>query len=194
MRALFALLALLLVTLSVGLSADAPVRPKTILVIRHAEKPASGPDLSPQGFERAEALPALFQKSDSRPEPFPTPDFIFATESSSSPDKSKRPVETVQPLAKKLGLDIDDKVKNDHFTKVADKLLNDKKYDGKTVLVCWHHGKIPHLLSALGVTPQPDDVPPGVFNQVWVVTFDAAGKAKLEERPQLLLPSDKEKK
>jgi hypothetical protein len=189
MRALFALLALLLVTLSLGLSADAPVRPKTILVIRHAEKPARGLDLSPQGFERAEALPALFQKSDSRPEPFPTPDFIFAAESS---DESKRPVETVQPLAKKLGLSIDDKVKDKHFVKVTDKLLNDKKYDGKTVLVCWHHGEIPNLLVALGVTPKPDDVPPNVFNQVWVVTFDAAGKAKLEQRPQLLLPSDKE--
>ena len=37
-----------------------PEPPKTILLIRHAEKPESGMDLAPAGFERAKVLAKLF--------------------------------------------------------------------------------------------------------------------------------------
>src|SRR5579883_1195338 len=67
---------------------DGKTFPARVLIIRHAEKPT--------GRERAAALYKLFEKSDGRPDPFPAPDFVFATEESKN---SRRPVETVTPLA-----------------------------------------------------------------------------------------------
>jgi hypothetical protein len=66
MRTLLA--AVVLVTCGV---ARADTYPAHILIIRHAEKPAEGSGLSPEGKARAPALPKLFMKSDDRPNPFP---------------------------------------------------------------------------------------------------------------------------
>src|SRR5438445_235430 len=84
--------------------ATAQAQPRQVLIIRHAEKPEGDSiHLSPEGQQRAEALLRLFTKSADRPDPFPTPDFIFATKKSSH---SNRPLETVLPLAKALNLDV----------------------------------------------------------------------------------------
>ena len=172
------------------LAADEPkTHPKTILVIRHAEKPDSGPELSDEGKQRAKALPDLFKKSASRPDPFPTPDVIFAAANSS---ESKRPFETVQPLAAKLDKEIHAKIKDKDFADLAAELTK-PKYDGKTVLICWHHGKIPELLHSLGVDPKPKKIGDDVFDRVWVVTYDEKGKAQLADKPQALLPTDSKK-
>jgi broad specificity phosphatase PhoE len=189
--------ATLLAALTAGcsLGADVPkTQPKTILVIRHAEKPADDADidLSPEGRKRADALPDLFQKSATRPDPFPTPDFIFATRASKH---SNRPVETVTPLAKKLNLVVNAKFADDAFPKLVEELYRNPQYDGKTVLICWHHGMIPELVGALGATGVPDKFKGSVFDQVWVVTFDQNGKAKpLVIRQQVLLPGDTREK
>src|SRR5262249_45772269 len=109
-----------------ALPADPVPRPKAILVIRHAEKPDDENDthLSEAGKKRAAALAGLFKKSPDRPDPFPTPDFIFATEASK---RSDRPVETVTPLAKSLMLEVHHKYANDEHEKLAAKLLSDPK-------------------------------------------------------------------
>ena len=89
-----------------------PSFPAQVLIIRHAEKPSEDDlsvDLSPAGKKRAEALPGLFIKSNSRPAPFPRPDFIFATKNSM---QSHRPLETVTPLAKKLGITVNFSYRN----------------------------------------------------------------------------------
>src|SRR4051812_33884576 len=67
----------------------------TILVIRHAEKPDSGPDLNDQGNQRAQAYPGYF-KDLSLDGKAVKIDAIFASKQS---DHSNRPVETVTPLA-----------------------------------------------------------------------------------------------
>jgi broad specificity phosphatase PhoE len=185
------ILTALLAALTVGCSPlDKPlVRPKAILLIRHAEKPA-GDDvhLSPEGKKRAETLPDLFQKSADRPDPFPTPDFIFATKPSKH---SNRPVETVAPLAKALKLEVNAGYANDDYPALAEELFTNPKYEGKTVLVSWHHGTLPGFAIALGATDVPDKWKDSVFDRVWVVTFDQKGKAKpLTKRPQVLMPGD----
>ena len=170
---------------------DAPkTHPKTILLIRHAEKPADETDidLSPEGKKRAEVLSGLFQKSADRTDPFPAPDFILATKASK---RSNRPVETVTPLAKKLKLDINSKYADDEFPKIVEELYSNPKYEGKSVLVCWHHEMIPELASKLGATDVPDKFKGSMFDQVWIVTFDQKGKAKpLVIRQQALVPGD----
>lgn len=171
--------------------ATAPfVRPKAILIIRHAEKPADEVDigLSPAGSKRAEDLHDLFKKTASRPDPFPTPDFIIATKASKN---SNRPVATVTPLAKALKLEINARFANDDFTKLAEEVYTNPKYEGKTVLICWHHGNIPELATVLGATGVPDRWKDKVFDRVWVVTFGEKGKnTPLVIRPQSLMPED----
>jgi broad specificity phosphatase PhoE len=184
LAALFAVL-----TAGVALGADPKTHPKTVLIIRHAEKPTDdgNPDLSPEGKKRAKALPELFEKSATRPDPFPTPDYIFAARAS---DESNRPVETVKHLSKRLKLDVNSEYKDKAFAKLVEELYSNPKYDGKTVLICWHHGTIPELATALGATGGPEKIKGSVFDRVWVVTFNERGKAKLVIRPQALLPDD----
>jgi broad specificity phosphatase PhoE len=124
MRAM--LTALVLVTCSLVARAD--TYPAHIMVIRHAEK-AGGTGLSPEGKARAAALPKLFVKSDDRPDPFPTPDFITAAATS---DKASRPVDTVTPLAEKLGLPIKADIKDKHFDKLVEELFGEPGYAGKS--------------------------------------------------------------
>lgn len=177
------------VTVSFALGAEPTTHPKTILVIRHAEKPTDDKDihLSPEGQKRARALPDLFVKSATRPNPFPTPDFIFAAKASKH---SNRSVETVTPLAKALKLEINSRYADEEFPKLVELLDSDKKYSGKTVLICWRHGMIPALAGKLGVNDGPDKFKGSVFDQAWVVTFDEMGKPKLAIREQALMPSD----
>src|SRR5437870_2950563 len=74
----------------------------TILIIRHAEKPDSGPGLTPAGHERAEAYVQYFKTFtlDSKPLKL---DALFAAADS---EKSHRPRLTLEPLSKALGLKI----------------------------------------------------------------------------------------
>src|SRR5262245_36897662 len=142
------LCALLLVTLAAGsFAADPVTRPEAVLVIRHAEKPEDEGDiqLSPQGKKRAGTLANLLRKSAGRPNPLPTADFIFAAKRSKHSDRS---VETMTTLAKELKLAVNDKYENDDYAKLTEELLSDPKYRGKTVLICWHHGKIPELVTS----------------------------------------------
>jgi len=170
----------------------AKTHPRQILLIRHAEKPdgETSPDLSPRGKERANKLPELFKKSATRPHPFTTPEFIFATKDSKN---SHRPVETVTPLAKSLGLTIDSKYEDKEFGKLADHLLKDKSVVNKTVLVCWHHGTLPELAVALGATDAPKKWDSNVFDRVWQLTYDEKGKVTYMDLPQHLLSGDSDK-
>src|SRR5262249_40429176 len=99
------------------------------------------------------------------------------------------PVETVTPLAKALNLDINTRFENEDFPKLAEGLLTDARYAGKTVLVCWHHGRIPALAQQLKAKDTPDHWRDSVFDQIWVITYKD-GKAKFKKRHQALLPGD----
>jgi hypothetical protein len=71
-------------------------------------------------------------------------------------------------------------------------VLTDPKFTGKTVLIAWHHGKIPELAHALGATDAPDKWDPALFNRVWEIKFEN-GKASWRDVPQKALPGDAEK-
>jgi broad specificity phosphatase PhoE len=185
-------------------AAQAGGYPQHVLLIRHAEKPAGkgDPHLTSRGAARAAALPSLFfiPKSafQTKPAPFPTPDFIYATKKS---DNSNRPVETVEPLAKALGMEIHHQHANQDFPALVDHLFNDK-HAGKTVLICWHHGTIAELTltvlkKAKNSKKVTSDVPKhwkdDVFDRVWQIDFDKQGNATYLDRPQKLLFKDQEK-
>jgi hypothetical protein len=180
-----------------------PQFPREILLIRHAEKPKKPGDahLSAQGKQRAELLIGLFTASPKRRDPFPKPDFIFATHDT---DNSSRPRETVAPLAAKLGLPLNTDFRHKEgktgIQGLSDRLLTRKKYAGKTVLVCWHHGQMRDLaLALLARAPNakavlkavPKKFPDDRFDLVWQITFDKGGNATFTVRPQRLLPGDR---
>ena len=54
-------------------------------------------------------------------------------------------------------------------------------YQGKVILVCWHHGQIPALLRALGASPEallPNGKwPKTVYDWVIMFSFDENGHA-----------------
>ncbi|WP_162943997.1 MULTISPECIES: histidine phosphatase family protein [unclassified Rhizobium] len=144
--------------------------PVKILVMRHAEKPddPGDPNLSAAGQARAKALAAWY------PESFGPPDFIFAA----TPSKhSERPVQTVQPLAEALGIELCTSYADENYGALAYTLLSKPKLEGKAILVCWHHGNIPGLMRALGALEgsYPDPWAPTVFNLVLATDFLSDG-------------------
>ncbi len=164
-------------------------RPRTVLLVSHAEKPPDGDPsggLSAAGVKRAEALPALFRKTAGRPDPFPTPDVVFAAKNT---DHSHRSVRTVKPLAASLGLKLRSDVVNDDYPKLVEELAG-PTYAGKVVLVCWHHGNLPALARALGAAGVPNKWKDEVFDRVWQLDFAADGSVTRRDRPQRLLPGD----
>src|SRR5260221_1279689 len=82
-----------------GTPREHPLSDATILIIRHAEKPPSGPGLSAEGQARAEAYVRHFQKLRQGSQRL-TPDYIAAADDS---DHSQRSRLTVEPLAQALG-------------------------------------------------------------------------------------------
>ena len=165
--------------------ANAQEGPKNsvILIIRHAENPADGHGLSPRGEERAEAYKNYFQNfavDGKRLEPEAV---VVAADSK----QSHRPRLTVEPFAKAAKLPIDNRFANKQPADLAAELR--ANYQGKVILVCWHHGQIPALLRALGAAPETllsnGKWPRDVYDWVIMASFDSDGRLILESTKRI---------
>lgn len=146
----------------------------TILVIRHAEKPDKGKELSPAGKKRAEAYVDYFKNYRLNDQPLKL-DAMFAAADTNG---SHRPRQTIEPTAKSLSIKIDSSFQDMHYAKLAEELR--KNPHGSQILICWHHGEIPKLLADLGadtkrVIPK-GGWPDSVFNWVIQLDYDSEGK------------------
>ena len=156
--------------------ADAQEGPKdaVLLIIRHAEDPANGHGLSPRGEERAKAYKNYFQNFTADSKRLEPNAIIVAADSK----QSHRPRLTVQPFAKAANLQIDNRFANKQPADLAAELR--ANYQGKVILICWHHGQIPALLRALGAAPEtllPNGKwPRDVYDWVIMVSFDEDGR------------------
>jgi hypothetical protein len=147
-------------------------QPAQVIIIRHADKPADDEDvnLSAKGRRRAAAW-VSFLTQDPRVLTNGTPVALFAA-GSNKDDHSRRPEETLAPLAKKLELPIQTQFRNRDYALLARELTRNPAYTGKTVLVCWVHDFMPELAGALGIPPnhrkkwKSDD-----YSRVWLITF-----------------------
>jgi len=173
-----------------------------------------GPNLSVQGSARAAALPGLFtattpeldcaiaagrasftatygsQQLKGAPSRFAPPDFIIATADS---HHSNRPRETATPTAMALGVPFDATTYSDStkgIEKLASDIISDKKYGGKVILICWHHGTIPAVAQQLGVANPPPWDGNTVFDRVWVIDFSQT-PLTVDDQPQQLLFADR---
>ena len=175
------------------------------MLIRHAEKPdddantrgvtpkggRSHESLDVRGWQRAGALTSLFAPADGH---FPhaslaRPQFLFA----SKPLKhkgSKRPFQTITPLADKLDIGINADFQRSEFETMLEEVFLCKG----VVLICWQREYIPsiaeHILGNSRMAPRewPDDR----FDLVWV--FDLKRSATgygFKQVPQRLLMGDR---
>ncbi len=186
-----AILGFLLAALSCSGQATNVLKDAVVLIIRHAEKPAGGRELSPEGQARAQAY--LKYVGDFRLDGKPLKlDSLFAARDSKN---SSRPRLTLEPLGRALKLPLETSFADKEPEKLAAEL--ETKPHGKNILVCWHHGGIPGLLRALGADPAallpggkwPDEV----FCWVIELRYDGAGRLmpgackRISER---LMPND----
>ena len=183
-----------------------PLAP-VIMVIRHAEKPTEGVtgvkengkqsshDLIVRGWQRAGALACFFAPTHG-PQQNPliaTPKFLFASapstgSSNGEESKSHRPEETIQPLAKKLNLQI-----NLQFTKGQESdVASAAQMCGGPVLIAWQHEAIYEIAKAIpGGSIAPQNWPGQRFDVVFVFTLDRAQNVyKFAQVPQCLLAGD----
>ncbi|MUL48623.1 twin-arginine translocation signal domain-containing protein [Mycobacterium sp. CBMA293] len=181
-----------------AMTSSAPAGPpgsQTLYLIRHAEKPTGDgapygvddqgrPDkhsLTAQGWARAHALVGLFTSGQRG---IATPQHLFAAR----PDGSRRPPETITPLAQRLGLPIDATISADDAAAAAAAAAATPGI----ALMAWEHHAIPAIAAALGsVDPPPPAKWPGDrFDVVWVFTRAGAGW-QFSQAPQLLLDGDR---
>ena len=127
--------------------------PARLIILRHAEKTGDKRDkhLSGPGWERAEKLAAYV------PQKFGRPDFLIAASNS---EKSKRPVETLEPLAKALGLPIEAQYDDEQVDELIDELARVPRYAGKFGVISWRHSDLSALIRDLGA-------PDGAFPSAW---------------------------
>lgn len=168
-----------------------PLQDAVILIIRHAEKPESGQDLSPEGVKRAEAYVDYFKnfQVDSKPLKL---DYLFAAADSKS---SHRPRLTLTPLSQALKMPLDTHFKDKDFQSLANDIQSTSH--GKHILICWHHGAIPDLVHALGADPRqliPASKWPGsVFGWVLELRYDHDGRLIIGDCRRInehLMPDD----
>ena len=159
-----------------------------VIIIRHAEKPATGDDLNEKGRQRAAALVPYFQESPEVLE-YKTPVAIYAQKSTES-HKSRRPVDTIKGLAKTLNQELIQYRRDDALVMVKD-IMAKPQYEGKMVLICWSHTGIPDMAKAFGVK-NPPEWPATVYDRNWVITFDK-GNATFKSVPQKLMYGDSDK-
>ncbi|MEU7146040.1 histidine phosphatase family protein [Nocardia sp. NPDC046473] len=179
--------------------------PDTVMIIRHAEKPtgSGGPrgvtedgdkdneSLTVRGWTRAGALAELFapRAGDGTPAPLRVglsrPATIFA--SNPGGDGSKRPQQTVTPLAQALSVSVDTR-----FTKGQEaELVAALPGTRGPVLISWQHESIGAIVEHLGaVDPAPPKSWPGErFDMVYVFTRRGDGWG-FTQVPEILLAGD----
>ncbi len=176
--------------------------PSHILLIRHAEKPLgeavpNGIDedgildresLTPRGWQRAGALVPFFAGPDDRlgSSRLPRPTHLFASQVGPQ-SSSRRPAQTIGPLAGRLGLSVDTRFQKGEIDQLAAAI---GAIPG-VVLVSWEHHLIGALAgSLLGQAPGtlpiwPDDR----YDVVWVFST-GGGSIRFRQVAQELLVGD----
>jgi hypothetical protein len=127
--------------------------PSRIILMRHGEKTGDPEDihLSEAGKQRADGLASYI------PATFGRPDFIFAAARSK---RSIRSIETVEPLAAATGVPVQHDIEDNDFEDLVREIFSNPAYRDKTIVICWHHQKLPQIASLLGA-------PPGSYPEPW---------------------------
>ena len=135
----------------------------TVILVRHAEKnpePKDDPDLSPDGFARAQEIARVFGGAGINT--------IYATQ-------YKRTQQTVKPLSDRIGVPVSlvDAKKPEELVKLIQTSLR-----GQTIFVSGHNDTVPQIASVLSGENFPP-IPLSEYDDVFIVTVYRFGKAKV---------------
>lgn len=204
--------------LAAGMRDSRGVEPQMIMMIRHGEKPTAKhqppygltsdgeqdfDSLTVRGWQRAGALATLFGSAGQRPPAsgLETPSVIYAARprgmgsegNALDGKKSKRPLETIEPLAARLGLSPDLGFAFGDEAALAAEVLTRQG----PVLISWEHEKLLEIAGYIvddhpPSPPLPQKWPGDRFDVVWVLTPPAAGGGAWNflQVPQQLLAGD----
>jgi hypothetical protein len=180
--------------------------PSKIMIIRHAEKPVSPPPfgvnedgtqsqhaLTTLGWQRAGALIAFFAAPTVAAIAVPRTLYASAVVSEGPPQpssvddfgKSRRPIETISPLSRLLGITPD----QTFAVGDEDRLARRVALTDGVVLIAWEHQHIP-LIAKHFSRASPDVWPGDRFDVVWVLDRATDGSYGFIQVPQLLLAED----
>lgn len=163
--------------------------PAQVIIIRHAEKPDSGPLLSPKGYDRANALPQFFEKN-SMANRFGKPLAIYAAGvKADGSDHSIRSILTVVPLAKSLGLRIHENYKKNDIDSLVKEIMSTQEYSGHTVVISWEHKMITPMVDEFGLA-NPPTWPDDVFDRAWILSYTGNQLIHFDNVGQHVLPGD----
>ena len=164
--------------------------PRQIILVRHGEKdiPENSPDLNARGFARAAALPSFFTRN-SEVLAFGPIASIYAMKPKDE-DGSRRPIQTVTPTAKVLGLPIHADLTKKMVTELVNAVIHDPEAQGKTVLICWEHKMIPIITEAFGATSAPKDWDGSIYDRAWILRTTANGTIEFLNVAEHVLPGD----
>lgn len=179
-------------------------RATKIMVMRHAEKPAKdGPpygvtlegernkeSLEPRGWQRAGALAHLFAPTNGSIQngSLATPHYLYASKPLRRKG-SRRPMETITPLAEKLAIRINSQYERSDVEGVIEEVFSCRG----VVLMCWQREYIPQIASHILGTEKgvPQLWPEDRFDMTWVFDLDPrSDRYKFRQIPQRLLMGD----
>ncbi|TFY98617.1 hypothetical protein [Ramlibacter rhizophilus] len=177
--------------------------PSPIVLLRHAEKPdpargiggvdergaADDRSLSVRGWQRAGALSRWLAPAEA-PGPFGEAAACWAA-GTSAVHTSLRPVQTLVPLARRLGLGLRDDLDSDEPDGAAAQM----PVAGGTLVVAWRQDSLPALARSVAARlGAPASIPPqwpaDCFDLLWVFRPHAGGW-RFEQHPQRLLDGDR---
>jgi hypothetical protein len=143
----------------------------TVLLMRHCEK--EGPLIEDSmddehcsylGFERSHFVTTLFGSR------WPVPSLIYALSPGRDRHLNYREIETLEPLAKKFGLDINSNYTFKQTEDLAEDIfvkLRSGSMCGRLAVISWKHSYMVDIANALGWDDSPEEYPIDSFDEVW---------------------------
>jgi hypothetical protein len=174
-----------------------------IMLVRHAEKPEkdSAPygvtpqgerdkeSLQVRGWQRAGALITLFAPPNGKfNASLARPKFLYASKPLRRKG-SKRPIETITPLAERLDIEINSDFQRSDFESMLEEVFSCRG----VVMICWQREYIPEIALKIldGRKTAPANWPEDCFDMIWVFDLDrSSGRYKFKQVPQQLLMGD----
>jgi hypothetical protein len=174
------------------------------MLLRHAEKPAkddapfgvtrkgerSKESLEVRGWQRAGALTNLLVPANGHLQhpSLGKPQFLYASKPLRRKG-SRRPIETITPLADKLSLKINSEFQRSQLVSMIADVFSCRG----VVLICWQREYIPEIASLILGKKKvaPEEWPEDRFDMIWV--FDlvhSSSTYKFRQVPQRLLAGD----
>ena len=152
-----------------------------VVLIRHAEKPPKGYNLTCQGLNRSlQLVPVLYSR-------FGVPAAIYVPAlGQGDTTKHARMFQTIVPFAAKYNLKISTSYREDDSTELAGAIRQQKG----VVFVVWEHSRLAAIAHSLGVKDNLLHWHDDDYDSMWIVRF-VKGEAVLTKDKEGLHPGEK---